>query len=165
MTLLTQYVVAFSVCLAMTLALPTPEDGKFGKRADADYVRFGKRADADYVRFGKRADADYVRFGKRADSDYVRFGKRTSDDSDDSGSSQDLLRLLQAIRDDQGSRPRRSPDSSYVRFGKRSNIRGITPYSGLISLSECSRYRDYAKSLEDMIFLLEEEKQCLLSKL
>ena len=95
MTLLTQYVVAFSVCLAMTLALPTPEDGKFGKRADADYVRFGKRADADYVRFGKRADADYVRFGKRADSDYVRFGKRTSDDSDDSGSSQDLLRLLQ----------------------------------------------------------------------
>ena len=94
MTLLTQYVVAFSVCLAMTLASPTPyEDGKFGKRADADYVRFGKRADADYVRFGKRADADYVRFGKRADSDYVRFGKRTSDDSD--GSSQDLLRLLQ----------------------------------------------------------------------
>ena len=75
--------------------------------------------------------------------------------------------LLQAIRDDQGSRARRSPDSSYVRFGKRSNIRGITPYSGLISLSECSRYRDYANagSLEDMIFLLEDEKQCLLSKL
>merc|ERR1719225_778568 len=97
--------------------------------------------------------------GKRADSDYVRFGKR---------SPEDFLSLLQqAIREeDQGSRPRRSPDSSYVRFGKRSNIRGITPYSGLISLSECSRYRDYAAgSLEDMIFLLEEEKQCLLSKL
>merc|ERR1712141_229568 len=127
---------AFSF-LAMTLALPTNNEDNLGKRADADYVRFGKRADSDYVRFGKRSPEDF------------------------------LSLLQQAIREeDQGSRPRRSPDSSYVRFGKRSNIRGITPYSGLISLSECSRYRDYAAgSLEDMIFLLEEEKQCLLSKL
>merc|ERR1711963_231283 len=141
MTLLTN-VVAFFICCLASVAWALPADIDSDQKIE-EYDRFGKRADADYVRFGKRADADYVRFGKRALANSFFFP-----------------RLNQQIGG------KRSPDSAYVRFGKRSNLKGITPYSGLISLSECSRYRDYAAgSLEDLIFLLEEEKECLLSKL